>query len=266
MEFRNRAMNRREIKREYEKGSDCSSLPDRYYIEKSGATYNIYDSKTDEVVSFGYHRIKFPDAKIGASSVTLTKHNGYFVPQSFRPHKKDKQIYPCVFEAYTDYKKSHGIARINNKKDISTKYLGFKDFREDINSNKNNFYEIIYNIYEKFKLFGDTENSDCSQDQNLDENGIENDNSKSIEASESTYVNILFARLSGVLEEKSKDWYILLSYKNVDRNILKNIKTIEDIDNFDHPYNLDRYMNELNEADKISRNEESVDPIVEMFA
>lgn len=31
-------------------------------------------------------------------------------------------------------------------------------------------------------------------------------------------------------------------------------------------FNLDRYMNELNEADKISRNEESVDPIVEMFA
>jgi hypothetical protein len=85
------------------------------------------------------------------------------------------------------------------------------------------------------------ENNDASLDRNK-----RYDKSGTIELNKSNYIILLSAKISKVLEPKSKDWLIVSNYNSLYPKELKKIDNIEDIKEHNHPFNItDDDINEI---------------------
>lgn len=65
-----------------------------------------------------------------------------------------------------------------------------------------------------------------------------NKENDSIQVDREKYWTIVSARIAGVLDTKTRDWYILTSYENVSAERITEIETVEDAKSMEHPYEM----------------------------
>lgn len=209
--------------------NECSGIPRGYRADKHGSVYIVKDEETGERVSLGFHEINFPRVKIGAWNDTLTKKNGYFVPTkslpaSFKHKIEEEELTQVEEEIYEAYQQSSMTDTAKYR--IKNTHQGIKN-----------------------KLGRQKHKKKNKQENGTNQNNKQDD---SLVAGRDNYWTIVSARIAGVLDEETEDWYILSSYEDVSRKKLSSIESFEDAKSTEHPYEMtEDVMRKLENAQNI---------------
>lgn len=202
---------------------DCTNIPKGYTTRKSGACHFIVDEETGEQVSPRFHGIHFPRAKLGASTYKLVKSGEYFVPKGELPNTMTDNVEKgirlneserAILERYKERSNRSVVSKISNKmKSVQQEVLPTN--QENSNEGDNTSTED-----------GNEEKKENAEDDETTVAGSQN------------YWIIVSARIVGVLEEETEDWYILTSYDDVSRKKISSIQSFEDAMSVEHPYDM----------------------------
>lgn len=161
--------------------------------------------------------------------IDYTSANDFIYPNRIPSHSFSTYCEDCLKKEYGDV---DYIDIINEMR---------KNINIDPTENEDNSDEVDR------QQSGNADNGEAYKDSRLgsqegekdyDDSEGKEDNDREIVAGWSNYWKIVSARLAGVLEEETEDWYILTSYEDVSREKIHNIETFDDALSVEHPYDM----------------------------